>query len=88
MQAALSVEEAKALCAILRKTGWKKVKLEDALRAAPSLADSLRQADAAGLLRGFLALVLHGRGCSEPPKVVLAEAEQYLRQFGTVRGQG
>ncbi|HEV8583108.1 MAG TPA: VIT domain-containing protein [Thermoanaerobaculia bacterium] len=85
MQAALATEEAKALCAILRKTGWKKIKLDDALRAAPSLAGPLRQADAAGLLRGFLAVVLHGKGCSEPPKEVLAEAEQYLRRFGAAR---
>ena len=88
MQVALSTGEARSLCAEIQKIGWEKVKLDDVLRAAPSLAESLRRADTAGLLRGFLAWVLHGKGCSEPPKEVLAEAEQYLRRFGIVRSQG
>jgi Ca-activated chloride channel family protein len=75
----LSESEAKSLCAEIQKTGWTKITLEQALAAAPSLEKLLWKADAAGLLRGFLAVVLQGKGCTEPPADVLAEADRYMR---------
>jgi Ca-activated chloride channel family protein len=78
-QFVLSESEAKSLCAEIQKAGWTKITLEQALAAAPSLEKDLREADAAGLLRGYLALLLHGKGCSEPPADVLAEADRYMR---------
>jgi Ca-activated chloride channel family protein len=75
-------DEAKGLCAAIQRNGWNELTLERALAAAPSLAEDLRKADAAGLLRGFVALALEGKGCSEPPAEVLAEARQYVDRFG------
>jgi Ca-activated chloride channel family protein len=74
---ALPEVEGKNLCAEIQRVGWTKITLEQALAAAPSLEKFLREADAAGLLRGYLAVVLQGKGCSEPPADVLDEAEQY-----------
>jgi Ca-activated chloride channel homolog len=79
MQPVLSEAEAKGLCAEIQRTGWAKITLKQALAAAPSLAKNLREADAAGLLRGYLSLVLRGKGCAEPPADVLAEADRYMR---------
>lgn len=73
--------EAKSLCAEVQKVGWEKITLEQALAAAPSLEKLLREAEAAGLLRGFLAVALHGKGCSEPPADLLAEADRYLQRL-------
>lgn len=86
MRSTLSEAEAKALCAEIQRTGWAGITLEQALAAAPSLREDLRKAAGAGLLRGFLAGVLHGRGCSEPPADVLAEAQQYVDRFGRPKG--
>ena len=72
------------LCAEIQRTGWTALTLEQVLRVAPSLADALRKAHASGLLRGFLALSIHGRGCLAPPADVLAEAGEYVRRFGTM----
>jgi Ca-activated chloride channel family protein len=74
--------EAKALCGAVRQDGWKGLTLERALAAAPSQEEALAKADAAGLLRGFVALLLRGKGCAEPPADVLAEAQEYSRRFG------
>jgi Ca-activated chloride channel family protein len=78
--------EAKSLCAEIARTGWAGITLEQALTAAPSQAEALRQAVDAGLLRGFLAVVLHDKGCSEPPADVLAEAQQYTSRFVRPKG--
>ena len=67
------------------RAGWTGITLERALAAAPSLKAALRKAADAGLLRGFLALVLQGKGCSEPPADVLAEAQAYLDRFGAIK---
>ncbi|HEX9941536.1 MAG TPA: marine proteobacterial sortase target protein [Thermoanaerobaculia bacterium] len=82
---ALSENEGKQLCAEIQQHGWEGLTLARILAAAPSLAEALRKADAAGLLRGFVALALQGKGCSEPPAEVLAEAEQYIRRFGVIQ---
>jgi Ca-activated chloride channel family protein len=74
--------EAKVLCEAVRQDGWKGLTLERALRAAPSQEETLVKANAAGLLRGFVALLLRGKGCTEPPADVLAEAQEYSRRFG------
>lgn len=76
---AIEPGETKSLCAEIQRIGWTKITLKVALAAAPSLEKLLREADAAGLLRGFLAVVLQGKGCSEPPADVLAEADRYMR---------
>jgi Ca-activated chloride channel family protein len=77
--------EAKGLCAEIQRTGWEGITLERALAAAPALKENLQKAADAGLLRGFLAVVLHDRGCSEPPADVQAEAQRYASQFGQPR---
>ena len=66
--------------------GWGGITLERALAIAPSLAERLRSAADAGLLRGYLALVLRGEGRSEPPAEVLAEAQAYRDRFGVPKG--
>ncbi|HEV7785864.1 MAG TPA: marine proteobacterial sortase target protein [Thermoanaerobaculia bacterium] len=73
--------EAKALCETVQREGWKGLTLERALAAAPSQEEALVKANAAGLLRGFVALLLHGKSCTEPPAEVLAEAKEYSRRF-------
>lgn len=78
--------ELKSLEAEIQRLGWGGITLERALAVAPSLAERLRQADGAGLLRGFLALVFPGKGCSEPPAEVLAEAQAYRDRFGVPKG--
>ncbi|HKI05772.1 MAG TPA: VIT domain-containing protein [Thermoanaerobaculia bacterium] len=80
MLGVLSEAERETLCAEIQRTGWEKITLEQALAAAPSLAEALREADGAGLLRGYLAVILESRGCTEPPAEVLAEAGRYLRR--------
>jgi Ca-activated chloride channel homolog len=75
--------EARALCEEVQREGWKGLTLERALRTASSQEEALVKADAAGLLRGFVALLLRGRSCTEPPADVLAEAKEYSRRFGT-----
>jgi Ca-activated chloride channel family protein len=82
MPARLPDAEAKALCEEIGRTGWERLTLERALLTAPSQADALRKADAAGLLRGFVAVMLPGKGCTEPPQDVLEEAKEYSRRFG------
>jgi Ca-activated chloride channel family protein len=82
MSPALSEAEAKGLCAEIARAGWAGITLERALALAPSLKQDLQRAADAGLLRGFLAVALHGKGCSEPPAGVQAEAQRYLGQFG------
>jgi Ca-activated chloride channel family protein len=74
--------EAKALCEAVRQDGWKGLTLERAFRAAPSQEETLVKANAAGLLRGFVALLLRGKSCAEPPAEVLVEAKEYSRRFG------
>jgi Ca-activated chloride channel family protein len=78
--------EAKDLCAEIRQAGWKGITLEMVMAAAPSLKAELRKAAGAGLLRGFLALVLRDKGCSQPPADVLAEARKYEARFGRPKG--
>jgi hypothetical protein len=85
MAALPSETEAKSLCAEIARAGWEGITLERALAAAPSLKAALQKAADAGLLRGFLAVVLHGKGCSEPPADVRAEAQKYLGQFGALK---
>lgn len=74
--------EGKTLCEEMRRAGWNHLTLEHALRAASSREEALVKADAAGLLRGFVALLLDGKGCIEPPPQVLYEAREYGRRFG------
>ena len=62
--------------------GWTGITLEQALAAAPSLKEALQKAAGAGLLRGFLAVVLRDRGCSEPPAEVVSEGLRYVDRFG------
>jgi hypothetical protein len=80
MQSTFPDAEAKSLCAEIQRLGWTKITLEQALAAVPSREKDLREAAAAGLLRGYLALLLHGKGCTEPPQDVLDEANRYLRR--------
>ncbi len=70
------------LCVEIQRSGWKGITLERALAAAPEMEKDLRKAADAGLLRGFVALLLHGQRCSEPPAEVLAEAKAYEDRFG------
>ncbi|HSS77087.1 MAG TPA: hypothetical protein VLV54_10110 [Thermoanaerobaculia bacterium] len=82
LQAILLEAETKALCKEVRWDGWKGLTLERALRAASSREEALVEADAVGLLRGFVVLLLQGRSCAEPSPEVLAEAQEYSRRFG------
>lgn|GEM_PF-6214783 len=82
LQAILLEAETKALCREVRWDGWKDLTLERAVRAASSREEALVEADAAGLLRGFVVLLLQDRSCAEPPAEVLAEAQEYSRRFG------
>jgi Ca-activated chloride channel homolog len=82
MQTTFAEAEAKGLCAEIQRAGWAGITLKRALAAAPSLKAALQKAADAGLLRGFLALILHDKGCSEPPDDVKAEAGRYIGQFG------
>jgi Ca-activated chloride channel family protein len=86
MPLTISKSEAKALCAEIQRTGWNGITLEKAQAAAPSLKEALQKAADAGLLRGLLAVVLHDKGCSEPPADVLAEAKTYMDRFGPPKG--
>ncbi|MFL6264113.1 MAG: VIT domain-containing protein [Thermoanaerobaculia bacterium] len=86
MRSNFAPAEAKGLCAEIQRAGWKGITLEKAMAAAPSLKEELQKASDAGLLRGFLALVLQVRGCSEPPADVLAEARKYEARFGYPKG--
>jgi Ca-activated chloride channel family protein len=81
-----SAAEVKALAAEVQRLGWGGITLERALAVAPSLAEALRQADGAGLLRGFLVLVLQGEERPEPPAEVLAEAQAFRDRFGVPKG--
>ncbi|MFL6197110.1 MAG: marine proteobacterial sortase target protein [Thermoanaerobaculia bacterium] len=74
--------EAGALCAAIRSGGWKAISLDRALAAAPSLGKEMKEAETAGLLRGFLALALRGWSCSEPSADVVRDAAEYLETFG------
>jgi Ca-activated chloride channel family protein len=78
--------EAKALCAEIQRNGWNGITLEKAMAAAPSLQEALQKAADARLLRGFLAVMLDGRGCSGPPADVLAEAKAFRDRFGRPKG--
>lgn len=86
MQTTFAEAEAKGLCAEIQRAGWTGITLKRALAAAPSLKAALQKAADAGLLRGFLAVVLHDKGCSEPPADVKAEAQRYIGKFGRPRG--
>jgi len=81
LRATLLEAEAKALCKEVQQDGWENLTLESALRAAPSQEETLINADTAGLLRGFVALLLHGKGCAETPAEVLYQAREYGRRF-------
>ena len=83
LRSTLLEAEAKTLCEEVRQNGWKGLTLERVLRAAASQEEVLVKADAAGLLRGFVALLLQGKSCAEPPADVLAEAREYSQRFGT-----
>jgi Ca-activated chloride channel family protein len=76
-----SAAEAKSLCAEIQRVGWAGITLERAVVLVPSLKADIEEAAAADLLHGFLARILVGRGCSEPPADVLAEARRYAEQF-------
>jgi hypothetical protein len=78
--------EAKGLCAEIQRVGWAGITMERAIVLAPSLKTDIEEAAAAELLHGFLARILVGRGCSEPPADVLAEARRYVEQFARPRG--
>ncbi len=82
LQATLLEAEAKALCEEVRRDGWEGLSLERVLWTAPSKEESLINADTAGLLRGFVALLLQARSGAELPADVLAEAKEYSRRFG------
>jgi hypothetical protein len=82
LRTALLKAETRALCEKVRRKGWRDLTLERALRAAPSRDEALVEANAAGLLQGFVALMLRGESCIEPPSDVLAEAQEYSRRFG------
>ena len=82
LRSTLLEAEAKTLCEEVRQNGWKGLTLERVLRAAASQEEALVKANAAGLLRGFVALLLQGKSCAEPPADVLAEAREYSRRFG------
>jgi Ca-activated chloride channel family protein len=86
MRSTFAEAEAKALCAEIQRAGWVGITLDHALAAAPSLKEALQKAAGAGLLRGFLAVILHGKGCSEPPTDVLAEAQTYVGRFVRPKG--
>jgi hypothetical protein len=77
--------EAKSLCAEIARTGWAGITLKRVLAVAPSLGEALQKAADAGLLRGFLAVVLQDKGCSEPPADVKAEARRYIGKFGAFK---
>ncbi len=83
LRSTLLETEAKTLCEEVRRNGWKGLTLKRALSAASSQELALVNADANGLLRGFVALLLHNKGCAEPPEDVLNEAREYSRRFGT-----
>ncbi len=85
-QAALSEAEANSLCAEIQRVGWTGITLERAVVLVPSLKADIEEAAAADLLHGFLASILVGRGCSEPPADVLAEARRYAEQFARPNG--
>jgi Ca-activated chloride channel family protein len=78
--------EAKSLCAEIARTGWAGITLKRVLAATPSLKAALWKAADAGLLRGFLAVLLQDKGCSEPPADVKAEAQRYIGKFGPSKG--
>ena len=78
--------EATNLCAEIGRVGWAGITLERAIVLAPSLKADIEEAAAADLLRGFLAVTLQGKGCSEPPAGVLAEAQQYSSLFVRPKG--
>jgi len=86
MRSTFAEAEAKALCAEIQRAGWDGITLERALAAAPSLQKALQKAAGAGLLRGFLAVILQDKGCSEPPAAVLAEAQTYVGRFVRPKG--
>jgi hypothetical protein len=85
---ALPDDEAKFLCAEIGRSDWTGLTLEQVLLVAPFQTDALNKADEAGLLRGLVALMLHDKGCSEPPADVLAEADEYNRRFGNLQPSG
>ncbi len=86
MRVTIPEAEVKGLCAEIQRAGWTGITLERALAVAPSLKEALQKASGAGLLRGFLAVMLHGKGCSEPPAEVLAEARTYVGRFVRPKG--
>ena len=85
---ALPDDEAKFLCEEIGRSDWTGLSLEQVLLVAPFQTDALNKADEAGLLRGLVALMLHDKGCSEPPPDVLAEADEYNRRFGNLQPSG
>jgi Ca-activated chloride channel family protein len=82
LRATLLTAETKALCEEVEWAEWEGITLERVLRAAPSQEEALVKANANDLLRGFILLLLHDKGCVEPPPEVLYEAREYGRRFG------
>ena len=74
----ISAVEAESLCAEIQHTDWEGITRERALALAPTLKEGIENAEAAGLLRGFLAVALQDTDCAEPPADVLDEALRYL----------
>jgi hypothetical protein len=77
-EAMLTAAAAESLCAEIQRAGWEGITRERALALAPTLGRGIEKAEAAGLLRGFLAVTLQDTRCAEPPADVLDEALRYL----------
>ncbi len=75
----LSGIEVKDLCAEIQKAGWTKITLS---RPSPPRRPwkSPSRRGRRRRVRGYLAVVLQDRACTEPPPEVLAEAARYLRR--------
>ena len=85
LRIALLKAETSDLCEQVRR-GWNSLALEQALRAAPSQDEALIEGNAAGLLQGFVALMLRGESCIEPPADVALKIWEHARDPFYVRG--
>ncbi|HEY4573426.1 MAG TPA: VWA domain-containing protein, partial [Thermoanaerobaculia bacterium] len=86
MAEAIIVDDGRTLCEEIERVGWVGITLDRALATMPSWKAELLKAADAGLLRGFLALLLRDKGCSPPPADVLVEARRYQARFGLPKG--